>query len=56
VSRPDAGDPALVEDERLDRGAAPARLLSQVGGGELRRERLDSESCSDVRVACGVAV
>ena len=53
---PTPGDPALVEHERLDRGAAPARLLAQVGGGELGRERLDPEPRGEVRIARGVAV
>ena len=45
----DAGDPPLVEDERLDRGGAPARLLAQVGRGELGRERLHAQPRAQIR-------
>ncbi len=36
----DTRDAALVEQERLDRGGAPARERTQVGGGEPLVQRL----------------
>ena len=52
----DAGDPALVEDERLDRRRAPARDRPQVIRGELGRQRLDPEAGVQILVPCVGAV
>src|SRR5579884_3613747 len=44
----DAGDVALVEQERFHRHATPAAALAQVLGAERIRERLDAEALSEV--------
>ena len=46
----DAGDPALVEQERLDRGAPPARQRAQQRGREGVVERLDAEARGEERL------
>src|SRR5437773_979044 len=44
VDVPHAGDPALVEQERLERCAlAPSQELGQPAHGERARERLDAD-------------
>ena len=48
---PDAGDPPLVEQERLDRRAAPARQRAQRRAGELAVERLEAQAGGEERVA-----
>jgi len=52
----DAGNPALVEDERLDRRRAPARDRPQVTSRERGRQWLDPEAGTQVRITCVGAV
>ena len=48
---PDAGDPPLVEQERLDRRAAAARQRAQLAPVKLAVERLDAQPRGEERVA-----
>ena len=50
VDVPHAGERALVEDRRLDRGAAVCEARSQASGGERAAERLRTEAFREVRL------
>src|SRR6202012_4753213 len=56
VDVPDAGDPRLIEHERLDRGTPPPRARAQVLGGEPWGERLDPEPRGQVLLARLISV